>query len=70
MPLKELLARLLTILPNLLVDEESDGEVLIYAGFRQTAEGRLERVAPSDSSGTVWAVAGSAPGFTAPSICG
>lgn len=37
-------SRLLPILPNLLLDEESDGEVLIYTGFRQTQDGRLEGV--------------------------
>jgi hypothetical protein len=44
MTLEDLLARLLPILPNLLLDEESDGEVLIYTGFRQTQDGRLEGV--------------------------
>jgi hypothetical protein len=32
-------SRLLPILPNLPLDEESDGEVLIYTGFRQTQGG-------------------------------
>ena len=45
MTLEDLLARLLPILPNLLLDEESDGEVLIYTGFRQPQDGRLEGVA-------------------------
>ena len=44
MTLEDLLARLLPILPNLLLDEEPDGEVLIYTGFRQTQDGRLEGV--------------------------
>jgi hypothetical protein len=38
-------SRLLTILPNLFLDEESDGEVLIYTGCRQTQDGWLEEVA-------------------------
>jgi len=38
-------SRLLPILPNLLLDAESDGEVLVYTGFRQTRDGRLEGVA-------------------------
>lgn len=37
-------SRRLPILPNLLLDEESDGEVLTYTGFRQTQDGRLEGV--------------------------
>ncbi len=41
MTLDELLARLLPILPNLLLDKESDGQVLIYTDFRQTQDGRL-----------------------------
>jgi hypothetical protein len=38
-------SRFLAILPNLLLAEESDGEVSICPGFRQTQDGRLERVA-------------------------
>lgn len=38
-------SRLLPMLPNLLLDEESAGEVLIYTGLRQTQAGRLEGVA-------------------------
>lgn len=45
MTLEELLALLLPILPNLIVDEETDGEILIYTGFRKTDDGRLEQVA-------------------------
>jgi hypothetical protein len=37
-------SRLLPIRPNLLLDEESDGKILIYTGFRQTQVGRLEGV--------------------------
>jgi len=38
-------SRLLPIRPNLLLDEESDGEGLICTGCRQTQDGWLEEVA-------------------------
>jgi hypothetical protein len=45
--MQELLARLTPLLPNLLLDEEADGEILIYSGFKETANGVLEEIAES-----------------------
>ena len=42
MTMHELLASLTPLLPNLLLDEEADGEILIYSGFRETVDGMLE----------------------------
>ena len=45
--MQELLASLTPLLPNLLLDEEADGEILIYSGFRETVDGVLEEIAES-----------------------
>ena len=47
MTMQDLIAHLKPLLPNLLFDEEADGEILIYSGFRETADGVLEEVAES-----------------------
>jgi hypothetical protein len=44
MTIQELIVLLKPILPNLVFDEESDGEILIYSGFREVAGGVLEAV--------------------------
>jgi len=44
MTIQELIVLLKPILPNLLFDEESDGEILIYSGFREGAGGVLQEV--------------------------
>jgi hypothetical protein len=41
---EDLIAALEPILENFLLDEERNGEILIYTGLRETADGRLERV--------------------------
>jgi hypothetical protein len=45
MTLEDLLARLLPILPEAEVCEDNDGQIVIYTGFRQTQDGRLEGIA-------------------------
>lgn len=40
MTLKDLITKLKPILRNFLLDEESDGEILVYTGFRETKTGR------------------------------
>jgi hypothetical protein len=47
MTMQELLASLTPLLPNLLLDEEADGEILIYSGVRETVDGMLEEIADS-----------------------
>ena len=47
MTMQELLARLTPLLPNLLLDEEANGEILIHSGFKETADGVLEKIADS-----------------------
>jgi|LakMenEpi03Aug12_release.lakeMendotaPanAssembly.Ray.scaffolds.fasta_scaffold1044000_1 hypothetical protein len=47
MTMKDLIVSLAPLLPNLLLDEESDGEILIYSGFRETMDGVLEHIAES-----------------------
>jgi hypothetical protein len=47
MTMQDLIASLAPLLPNLLLDEEADGEILIYLGFRETADGVLEGIAES-----------------------
>jgi hypothetical protein len=44
---EDLIAALEPILENFLLDEERNGEILIYTGLRETADGRLEEVAES-----------------------
>lgn len=44
MTLEDLIAKLKPILQNFLLDEESDGEILVYTGFRETETGALEEV--------------------------
>lgn len=44
MTVQDLITRLKEVLPNCLLDEESDGEILIYSGFRETAAGTLEPI--------------------------
>jgi hypothetical protein len=44
MTLEELLALLTPIMPNLLLDEERDGEVIVYTGLREEPSGRLTEV--------------------------
>lgn len=48
MTLEDLIAKLKPILQNFLLDEESDGEILVYTGFRETKNGSLEEVQESD----------------------
>jgi len=43
--------RLLPILPNLLLEEESDGGGLVYTGPHQTQVGGLERAGPDPGWG-------------------
>lgn len=47
MTMQELLASLAPLLPNLLLDEEANGEILIYSGFRETVDGMLEKIPES-----------------------
>ena len=47
MTMKDLIVSLAPLLPNLLLDEESDGEILISSGFRETMDGVLEHIAES-----------------------
>lgn len=47
MAMQDLIARLSPLLPNPLLDEEADGEILIYSGFMETAGGVLEEIAES-----------------------
>jgi len=47
MMMQDLIASLAPLLPNLLLDEEADGEILIYSGFRETMDGVLEHIAES-----------------------
>jgi hypothetical protein len=42
--LEELIALLTPILPHLLLDEERDGEVIVYTGLREEPSGRLTEV--------------------------
>ena len=44
MTMQDLIASLRPLLPNFLLDEESDGEILVYTGFRETESGSLEEV--------------------------
>lgn len=41
---EDLIAALEPILENFLLDEEGDGEIVIYTGLRERADGRLEGV--------------------------
>ena len=41
---EDLIAALEPILENFLLDEERNGEILIYTGLRERADGRLEEV--------------------------
>ena len=41
---EHLIAALEPILENFLLDEEGDGEIIIYTGLREMADGRLEEV--------------------------
>jgi hypothetical protein len=41
---EDLIAALEAILENFLLDEERDGEILIFTGLRERADGRLEGV--------------------------
>jgi len=45
MTVEELINLLTRILPNLLLDEEGDGEVIVYTGFREDRKGTLVEVA-------------------------
>jgi hypothetical protein len=42
---EQLISILAPILPNLLLDEERDGEVIVYTGFREDPSGTLVEVA-------------------------
>ena len=44
MTLEDLITKLKLILQNFLLDEESDGEILVYTGFKETESGSLEEV--------------------------
>lgn len=48
MTLEELIALLTPILPHLLLDEERDGEVIVYTGLREEPSGRLTEVPGPD----------------------
>jgi hypothetical protein len=48
MTLEDLIAKLKPILQNFLLDEESDGEILVYTGFREAETGSLEEVEEPD----------------------
>lgn len=41
---QDLIQALQPILKNFLLDEESDGEVVVYTGLKATADGVLEEV--------------------------
>ncbi len=41
---EDLIAALEPILENFLLDEKRNGEILIYTGLRETADGRLEGI--------------------------
>jgi hypothetical protein len=43
--LEELIALPTPIFPHLLLDEERDGEVIVYTGLREETSGRLVEVA-------------------------
>ena len=45
MTLEELIALPTPIFPHLLLDEERDGEVIVYTGLREETSGRLVEVA-------------------------
>jgi hypothetical protein len=45
MTLEQLISLLAPILPNLLLDEERDGEVIVYTGFKEDPSGTLVEVA-------------------------
>ena len=47
MTMQDLIASLTPLLPNFLLDEEADGKILIYSGFRETVDGVLEEIAES-----------------------
>lgn len=44
MTTENLIAALEPILGNFLLDEEAGGEILVYTGLRERADGRLERI--------------------------
>ena len=45
MTVEDLIAHLTPIMPNLLLDEERDGEVIVvYTGFKEDASGTLVEV--------------------------
>jgi hypothetical protein len=44
MTVEQLISLLAPILPNLLLDEERDGEVIVYTGFREDPSGTLVEV--------------------------
>lgn len=44
MTFEQLISLLVPILPNLLLDEERDGEVIVYTGFREDPSGTLMEV--------------------------
>jgi hypothetical protein len=48
MTMQDLIASLIPLLPNFLLDRESDGEILVYTGFRETETGSLEEVEEPD----------------------
>jgi hypothetical protein len=48
MTIDDLIAQLKPILPNFLIDQENDGEILIFSGFREATDGSLEEVPDPD----------------------
>ena len=44
MTVEQLISLLAPILPNLLLDEERDGEAIVYTGFREDPSGTLVEV--------------------------
>lgn len=48
MTIEDLIAQLKPIFPNFLLDEEVDGEILVFTGFRETETGSLEEVPAPD----------------------
>jgi hypothetical protein len=44
MTVEEMINLLTPILPHLLLDEERDGEVIVYTGLREEPSGRLTEV--------------------------
>jgi hypothetical protein len=48
MTIEDLIAQLKPIFPNFLLDEEADGEILVFTGFRETETGSLEEVPQPD----------------------